>query len=55
MNEAWPTERINGEIKAIIYKLYDNARAAIDAGLPQGPFYGVPFLLKDLDLLMETP
>jgi len=47
------TERVNGELNAVIYKLYEEARAAIDAGLPPGPFCGVPFLLKDLHLLMK--
>jgi amidase len=47
------TERVNGELNAVIYKLYDEARAAVNAGLPQGPFCGVPFLLKDLHLLMK--
>jgi len=38
----------NPEINAVINKMYDQARAAIAAGLPSGPFTGVPFLLKDL-------
>ena len=32
----------------MVLRLYDQARAAIAAGLPEGPFTGVPYLLKDL-------
>jgi amidase len=38
----------NGAINAVVLRLYDQARAAIAAGLPEGPFTGVPYLLKDL-------
>lgn len=49
-------ERMNPLINAVSQKLYDRARAAIRAGLPHGPFRGVPFLLKDLHLQMDgTP
>ncbi|MEM1110333.1 MAG: amidase [Pseudomonadota bacterium] len=47
------TERVNGTLNAVTLKHYDEARAAIEAGLPEGPFTGVPFLLKDLHLLMQ--
>ena len=47
------TERINGELNAVVYTLYEEARSAVASGLPQGPFCGVPFLLKDLHLLMN--
>lgn len=46
------TERVNGDLNAVVHKYYDLARAAIEAGLPEGPFRGVPFLLKDLHLAM---
>ena len=42
------TELLNPVINAVSQKHYDLARDAIGAGLPQGPFTGVPFLLKDL-------
>ncbi len=32
----------------MVIEAYDQARAAIDAGLPDGPFAGVPYLIKDL-------
>ena len=35
-------------IGAVVFRLYDQARNAIAAGLPDGPFTGVPFSLKDL-------
>jgi hypothetical protein len=44
-------EKINGDLNAVITPLYEKARAAVAAGLPDGPFRGVPFLLKDLDTL----
>src|SRR5436190_8583074 len=48
------TARIDPEINAVVVKHYDYARRQIDAGLPDGPFTGVPFLLKDLDILAGT-
>ncbi|PVA11997.1 amidase [Pelagivirga sediminicola] len=34
-------------VNALSQKLYDHGRGAIAGGLPDGPFRGVPFLLKD--------
>ncbi len=48
------TEAVNGAINAVVVKHYDAARAQIAKGLPDGPFKGVPFLLKDLNLLAGT-
>lgn len=44
-------ERVNPTINAIVIPMYEEARRAVQAGLPEGPFSGVPFLLKDLHLL----
>ena len=42
-------EARNGELNAVIHKLYDKAlAAAASPDLPDGPFRGVPMLLKDL-------
>ena len=41
-------EAFNDEINAVIHKLYDEGREAAARDLPDGPFKGVPFLLKDL-------
>jgi Asp-tRNA(Asn)/Glu-tRNA(Gln) amidotransferase A subunit family amidase len=38
----------NATVNAVVMRLYDYGRQAIAAGLPEGPFTGVPFLLKDL-------
>ncbi len=49
------TERIeerNPALNAVVDTLYERARARVDS-LPDGPFKGVPFLFKDLKLMLE--
>ena len=41
-------ERVNPRLNALVYPWYDHAKERIREGLPEGPFHGVPFLLKDL-------
>jgi amidase len=48
------TAKVDPQINAVVVKHYDYAKKQIDKGLPDGPFTGVPFLLKDLDILAGT-
>lgn len=46
-------ETHNETLNAVVRPMYDEARAAVAQGLPNGPFRGVPFLLKDLLAMVE--
>jgi len=48
------TAQVDPQINAVVVKHYDYAERQVERGLPDGPFTGVPFLLKDLDLLEGT-
>lgn len=41
-------ERVNPAINAVVMRMYEEARRSADGPLPEGPFRGVPFLLKNL-------
>jgi amidase len=41
-------EKLNPQLNAVIHRMYDLARKAAEGNLPDRPFGGVPFLLKDL-------
>lgn len=41
-------EKRNPRLNAVVIPMLEHGRRAIAAGLPEGPFTGVPFLLKDL-------
>src|SRR3984957_18539770 len=48
------TAKVDPKVNAVVVKHYDYAKRQIDNGLPDGPFTGVPFLLKDLEILEGT-
>jgi amidase len=41
-------EQVNPLINAITLPMYERARHAVAGALPDGPYHGVPFLLKDI-------
>lgn len=43
-------DRVNPKINAVPQVLADRAREQIDRGLPDGPFRGVPFLIKEFGM-----
>ena len=43
-------ERLDPQLNAVAYRAFDEARAAAAGPLPEGPFSGVPILVKDLGI-----
>ncbi|MBI4776100.1 MAG: amidase [Deltaproteobacteria bacterium] len=46
-------ERVNPALNCVVLKTYDLARQLARGPLPEGPFTGVPFLMKDLLTMYE--
>jgi Asp-tRNA(Asn)/Glu-tRNA(Gln) amidotransferase A subunit family amidase len=44
---------LNPGLNAIVTPLYEQAREAVKAGLPEGPFTGVPYVFKELVVSVE--
>ena len=47
-------EAVDPQLNAVIHRQFDEARALAAGDLPDGPFRGVPFLVKDLDSSYEA-
>lgn len=45
-------ERLNPRLNAVIHPMFDRGRREAEGVVPDGPFRGVPFLLKDLSVLL---
>jgi len=46
-------ERVNPQLNAVIHERFDTARTEAAGELPDGPFRGVPLLLKDLGAMSK--
>jgi amidase len=46
-------EQVDPGINAVVHRMFDQARRTAQGALPDGPFTGVPFLVKDLLAWME--
>ncbi len=46
-------EKHNPQINAVVNKFYDDIETQLKNANPQAPFYGVPFLIKDLGLALN--
>ena len=42
-------ERVNPQLNAVVTPMYDQGRKETSSPIPEGPFTGVPLLIKDLD------
>ncbi|WP_421723228.1 amidase [Bauldia sp.] len=46
-------EQINPGLNALIYETFDHARGQVAEGVPDGPFHGVPYAIKELGSMWQ--